>query len=426
MLNVQQKLLEIQEKNPSFSPKDCVENLANLFSLDTPRYKNNLVVLNYDQINSPKNKYTDECRGLILRLNSSFDVVSFSFKRFYNFNEGFAAPIDWDNAYAYKKLDGTFVVFYHNGSEWDLQTRKTVDASGPLPLYPEQSFRERVLQSPVMAIQELEVFSLDKDHLPCEPLELTQNNLIKTPSFYIEEVMGPLAEIGFENDLDSLETQYSVKDFCFVFEYVGPYNAIITPYSKEALYLLDIVNKKTFQSVLTDQLYEELLAFGVNLPKRWKAHSINDCEKLEELLSPKDEGFVVKDGKGKRVKIKQDSYLALHRCFGGGNPITLKNMIAVILAGVDDDFCSIYPIKAKEIESLKAKIKNLILDAQTLFDKYSDLPRHMYALKVSDHPLAKSLFDMYTKVQKEKVSLRVQDHLPDDDKFTRILLKKFS
>ena len=56
------------------------------FSIKVKEYPEGLLVLNYDQISSPKsNEITVECRALIL--DKDFNVVSRSFDRFFNWKE---------------------------------------------------------------------------------------------------------------------------------------------------------------------------------------------------------------------------------------------------------------------------------------------------------------------------------------------------
>lgn len=62
------------------------EKLTSEFGVIVKKYEDaQLLVLNYDQINSPKNEITSECRGLIL--DYDYNIVSRSFDRFFNWNE---------------------------------------------------------------------------------------------------------------------------------------------------------------------------------------------------------------------------------------------------------------------------------------------------------------------------------------------------
>jgi len=67
-----------------------------------------LVILNYNQIESPKtHPIVQECRQLILRKNT-WDIVFMSFQRFFNYGENLEETKDFDfaNAVALSKIDG--------------------------------------------------------------------------------------------------------------------------------------------------------------------------------------------------------------------------------------------------------------------------------------------------------------------------------
>jgi tRNA splicing ligase len=68
------------------------------------RQKPHLVLLKYDQINSPfAEPIVRECRGIILDEASNWRVVSRSFDKFFNHGEGHAATIDWSTARVYRR-----------------------------------------------------------------------------------------------------------------------------------------------------------------------------------------------------------------------------------------------------------------------------------------------------------------------------------
>jgi tRNA splicing ligase len=61
---------------------------ADPYYIDIREYDSGLVVLNYNQINSPKlDPIVRECRGLILDRNSGYSVVARSFDWFWNYGE---------------------------------------------------------------------------------------------------------------------------------------------------------------------------------------------------------------------------------------------------------------------------------------------------------------------------------------------------
>ena len=77
------------------------------------------VVLNYDQIDSPKfDPIVQECRGLILSL-PNYEIINVSFSRFYNYNEDSNHDkFDISKAIAFEKVDGSLISVYNWKGQW--------------------------------------------------------------------------------------------------------------------------------------------------------------------------------------------------------------------------------------------------------------------------------------------------------------------
>jgi len=72
------------------------------------KYYPSKILLKYNQLSAPSlmaKPEVQECRGLILE-NGTWDVLSMSFKKFFNSEEGNAHKIDWNTAHVLEKLDG--------------------------------------------------------------------------------------------------------------------------------------------------------------------------------------------------------------------------------------------------------------------------------------------------------------------------------
>lgn len=87
-----------------------------------------LYVLNYDQINSPKNHpITNECRSLVVTRNDNgkWLVVSRSFDRFFNYGET-QDVFDITKMVAYEKVDGSIVSLFNWKGDWLYRTRSMI------------------------------------------------------------------------------------------------------------------------------------------------------------------------------------------------------------------------------------------------------------------------------------------------------------
>ena len=94
-----------------------------------------LYVLNYNQIDSPKNHpITNECRSLVLGSKDNgltFFAVSRAFDRFYNMFENDYAP-DVSELACYEKIDGSLISVFHYNGEWLYRTKSMIMPTLPI------------------------------------------------------------------------------------------------------------------------------------------------------------------------------------------------------------------------------------------------------------------------------------------------------
>ncbi len=110
-----------------------LDELARRFAVRAVRHAAypNLVLLRYNQIESPMAEpVVQECRGLILDEADGWRPVSVPYRKFFNYAEPNAAPIDWATARVYEKLDGSLMTLYRYADRWHVASRNVPDASG--------------------------------------------------------------------------------------------------------------------------------------------------------------------------------------------------------------------------------------------------------------------------------------------------------
>jgi len=108
--------------------EDLKSELAIRYRVDE---KLNVVCLNYSMIESPmSNEIVQECRSLILDMGS-WDVLGWSFKKFFNYGEGhIPSDFDWNQFETFEKLDGSLItVWHHSKYGWQIATRSVPDGS---------------------------------------------------------------------------------------------------------------------------------------------------------------------------------------------------------------------------------------------------------------------------------------------------------
>lgn len=223
-----------------------------------------LVILNYDQIKSPKtHPIVRECRALVLH-SKTYEVVAKSFNRFFNWGEVVEEmPLfDFSDFIVQSKEDGSLVLLYHFDGHWHANTR----GGFALDKMEHQDFTWR-------------------DGI-CKALRLTNLDLL-------------------DNYLD--------KRYTYVCEFCSPWNKIVRQYAEPVMYLLTAFEGT--RELSWEELDTHEQAHGImSTPDRFEFKSI---EEIQDFLTqkaaddPTFEGVVIRDRAGHRWKIKSATYLDL-------------------------------------------------------------------------------------------------------------------
>lgn len=269
------------------------------YSLNIKR-KDSRILFKYSQIDSdPSLEIVQEARGLILE-DKTYKVISYPFKRFFNYGEPNAATIDWSSATVTSKEDGSLIkVYYYNG--WKVGTSGTIDA---------------------------------------EDAELS------APPYKNFKQLFDTAAANSNFDFDKLDPHYT-----YLLELCSPFNKIVVPYNEPKLFHIGTRNNITLEEVEVD--------IGVEKPRIYKLSSLDDCIAMVATFDFKQEGFVCRDKNYNRIKIKGEDYLKAHR-LANNNTINLERAIDLIRTNEIDEFISYFPHYAEYIKESKEKYNNLL------------------------------------------------------------------
>lgn len=343
MLNVQQFLR---------SNGGDLQKLTELYGIKVREYPlDNVIVLNYDQIESPKSEpIVLECRSLVLAMDT-FDVVSMKFSRFFNYGECPHLYVDFDisGSLLLEKADGSLVGFNHSPftGRWEISTRSMYRAEGEHILG--GTFRDKILSG-----------------------------------------------AGFCSDEEFQDWSENIlsEELTYIFEWVSPENRIVTPYEKSELVLLGVSNKNTLEyhtfSEMSD-VCESLISFGLNvrMPKCYpspesKEHLVEMVNSLPDL----QEGFILWCEKtGRRMKMKSTNYLIAHRLRGENTIPTRKNVAELILTGEVEEFLCYFPEYDKYISPVRAEIEAIEKGLKKTWERVSGIvDQKEFAISVKDVP----------------------------------------
>lgn len=301
--------------------------------------------MNYDQIEARESdSLAQECRGLVLssmdgssfvpqakevngRLNyddiipGETTVLAFPMKRFFNFGQGSAATIDWNdpNVSVMEKLDGTLIIVYFDKfkNDWCVATRSVSEAD-----------------------------------LPMDGGKFTFRTLF-------EKSLKDTCGLEF-----SEFTSWINRNITYCFELTTPYNRVVVDYKVCRVTLLaarslqdmtefeltDLYSKAWQDNVIVDGiLYKQAIVDkaydlrGVPLVKTFNFRDIKGVIDWVSNQNPLEyEGVVVRDPNFNRIKVKNAAYVAFSKArdvLGTSD----RNCLELILAEKDDDVIPALP-----------------------------------------------------------------------------------
>lgn len=237
------------------------------------------------------NKYTMECRGLILNKVTG-ETVARPFSKFFNLGELDSPSLPklpvGEKYECYEKVDGSLGILYKDPADnsYKLATRG--------------SFKSE------QALKATKLF----------------NNV---PQYKI------LSHAEMYDTYVAFHPVY--KDYTLCFEIIYPENRmndgarLVCDYgSTETLILLGAVNKITGKCLNYDDLKK--ISYLIDLPvaKRFE-YTIEDLIKLKETLPMTEEGWVIRFESGFRIKIKGDEYCRMQKILNGVSALNIWEMM---------------------------------------------------------------------------------------------------
>lgn len=266
---------------------------------------NNLVLLKYNQIESPfAERIVQECRGLILDESNNWNVVARGFDKFFNHGEGHAAKIDWMTAQVQEKVDGSLCVLYHYDNRWHVATTGTPDASGDVSGFG-VTFADYFWDT------------------------ARQYNM-------------------------TLPSHEWAQNFCWMLELTGPINRVVVRQERPALTVLGGRNRVTGDEL---RAYDVATLLSVPAVKSFPLQSVDDIIASFEAMDPlTQEGYVVFDGKN-RIKVKHPGYVALHHAKDG---VSQRAFVEIVRSGETSEIVVAFPELKPMLDETRERYEGLV------------------------------------------------------------------
>jgi hypothetical protein len=257
-----------------------------------------LYILDYDMIEAPKHHpIVNECRGLILEENT-WDVVCKPFNRFFNLGENPSndKSFNWEHSTALDKEDGSLMNLWKYRDKLYCSTRFSF-ASHPIGV----------------------------------GLDTWENYFFSC------------LNLDGANDVMQDYGEYPIT---LSFEFCSPYNKVVRSYSAPQVFLLAAHDNWILSEISDSYVNDFAQMINVARPRLHRFANVQEVQDFIAAEADKDatfEGVVVKDCNTLRMKIKNSSYLALHRMRGNGdNMFHPKNLVAFVLQQKDRDELLVY------------------------------------------------------------------------------------
>lgn len=239
------------------------------------------------------------CRGAVVQKDDDgFSLVAYAFDRFFNLGEAEADVINWSSANVYEKYDGSLIKLFWNGVQWVVSTSGSVGGAG----------------------------NVGDSGKSFEELFWDTFRFMRYNAF----------------DLN--------PDYCYVFELCAPENRIVVKYEEPMLRLLAVRNR-------ANNFVE--LPLGDFSRVFWVAESFDYCAvQLLQAVNARGadhEGFIVCDAYGRRIKVKSDVYVQLHRVRGNGEP----NFSELYLNDDLDEFLLHFPDYSEKFNDLVDRLDDI-------------------------------------------------------------------
>ena len=310
-------MLEVQRKLKS--GVETPDSLLERFGIAS-KEEDGIRIFDYDQILSSKvkdHRLVRECRGTVL--DENFDIVAVSFRRFFNiFENKDTEEFDWSDFTTTTKRDGSLIrVVFHDG-EYKVFTR--------------YSFGKQLLN---------DVVGKTWTELVLDCLTDSQKLVIR-----------------------------NCPNHTYVFEFVSPYNQVVVYHPEPRLVMLAIFSNRTGDEISHSQSLYQQCREEFEWVEEHRFKSLDEIQSvLDDLCDSKstDEGFVIKDVNGVRLKLKQKHYLILHRLSNNGNISSWKSLLPIILCGEEEEIISYFPHVKPIADILKLSIEEDLEELRTIY-----------------------------------------------------------
>lgn len=330
-------------------------------------------LFDYSQIDSPKHHdIVEQCRGIIID-STDLSVACRPFRRFYNFGEHpvLEKNFNWNGAVAFEKADGSLIKvwFNHHAGRWEIGTRGSMFGDNCITTLSGEdgtiSFRELFLRAAGMD------------------------------------------ESAFQGYMT-----FHCNEYCtFLFELCTLENKVVTQYEKDTLvYLGHVYNKDGMEFKPHSSFsFVKRVFRTARLPSTTPIKSFEQVLNMAESLTGLQEGFVIMDGNGQRLKVKSRAYVTAHHLRGEG--VTPKRAVLLALAGEVDEFLSYFDEFRPLLMPYQDRVYDIRRQISNVYDRIHTIESQKeFALEATKYPFSGVLFELRKGKRYEDIERAMTDN----------------
>ena len=287
------------------------------------------ILLKYNQLESDFNEQlVQECRGCIVKqFDGCYHYVCRPFDKFFNYGEEQAADIDWNSSFITEKIDGSLMKLWFDDS-WHLSTNGTIDAfKATITGNEEYSFGDIFLKASRCCTISDFCKDFDKQYT------------------YLFELTSPETKVVINYD-------YAVW-------YLAKRNTVTGNYAKE-------------KERAPKEILQAAVKYNIMFPKVYPLHTLPEIVNIVSNMTKDEEGVVVSDNYGNRIKVKSPEYLIKAKLIGNGTKSD-EALLEIIFNGQEDDLLAYCPEYKDRIGNLKQRIELYIDRCRFLWEQYKGL-----------------------------------------------------
>lgn len=322
-----------------------LQSLVDEFAINIKRHKDypNLVLLKYDQISTPVNNLTRECRGLILDENDSWKIINYSYFRFPNVGQDWGdKELDWSTTKIFEKVDGSLLQVFYYDNKWNCATSGMPDAQGMVD-----------------------------DH-----------------GFSFADLFWKTwNELGYQLPKDI--------NCCYAFEMMTNYNQLVVKNTKNRIVLHGARNLSSLKELSPEPIAQQN---GWEVVQSFKFNSIKDViDAASKLPAFEAEGFVVCDFQFNRQKVKSPQHV-WYSYLRSSLSSSKRNIIEFIRKGESAELLAYLPALKVEHDELKLKYDLLAINIENTYNEIKDIVAQKdFATKAIKYKYSAALFQLRSK-----------------------------